>query len=34
MFSSIFAMIRETLTGVISQKIIDVINGLMSGLLG
>jgi len=34
MFSTIFATIRETLMGVFSQKIIDVINGLLGGLLG
>ena len=34
MFSSIFATILETLMGVFSQKIIDVINGLFGNLLG
>ena len=34
MFNSIFAVIRDTLTGLFSQKIVDVINGLFGGLLG
>ncbi len=34
MFGSIFAAIRESLMGVFSQKIIDIINGLFGGLLG
>ena len=34
MFASMFATIRESLMGLFSQKIIDVINGLFGGLLG
>jgi len=34
MFNSIFAVIRDTLMGLFSGKIIEVINGLFSGLLG
>jgi len=34
MFGSIFAAIRESLMGLFSQKIIDVINGLFGGLQG
>ena len=34
MFGPVFATIRETLMGLFSAKIIEIINGLFSGLFG
>ena len=34
MFASIFAAIREALTGLFTQKIVDVISSLFGSLLG
>jgi len=34
MFSSIFAAVREALTGIITQTIVDLISNLFGGLVG